>query len=111
MGVGCHTAAEFSLALSEWGALGRVPSRAGWFSITKACHLHPALRPQAGVTGYLPAGPEPWEPPSRLAPPSLPLHHCLQLWSNGELGEEEGEARSGGKQLEQLGFCVSNFAF
>ena len=34
MGVGCHTAAELSLALSEWGALGRglgephrVPSR------------------------------------------------------------------------------------
>ena len=78
-----------------------VPSRAGWFSHHKGLPLAPSSPATAGVTGYLPTGPELWEPLSCLEPPSLPLHHCLQLWPNGELGEEEEEARSRGKQLQQ----------
>ena len=119
MGMGRHTAAGVLLTVSEWGALGPglgephpVSSRAGSFSHHKALPLAPSSLARAGVTGYLPAGPEPWEPPSHLEPPSLPLHHCLQLWPNGELGEEEGEARSGRKQLEQAeGFAFLTLLF
>ena len=117
--MGRHTAAGVLLTVSKWGALGPglgephpVSSRAGSFSHHKALPLAPSSLARAGVTGYLPAGPEPWEPPSHLEPPSLPLHHCLQLWPNGELGEEEGEARSGRKQLEQAeGFAFLTLLF